>query len=77
MNPYDTSDDNTTWINSNTANTETLNFTFTTTGVFLPNYVKRQIIPDRNWMPYHHFEYIPKWHQKFARIKLQMQSMWD
>ena len=77
MNPYDTtSDDNTIWVNG-TADTGTVNFTFTTTGAYLPNFTRRQIIPDKNWMPYRHFEYVPKWHQKFASYKLQMQSMWD
>ncbi len=78
MNPYDTSDDNTFWINSTAATTTgTLNVTFTTAGAYLPNYTRYQIIPDKNWMPYRHFEYVPEWHQKFARYKLQMKTMWD
>jgi len=35
------------------------------------------IISDKDWMPYKYVEYEPKWHKKFARYKLQMQSMWD
>ena len=34
-------------------------------------------ISDNDWMPYKYVEYEPKWHKKFARYKLQMQSMWD
>ena len=77
MNPYDTSDDNTIWINSTAATTGTLNFTFTTAGAYLPNYTRYQIIPDKNWMPNRHFEYDPLWHKKFARIRIQMETMWD
>ena len=78
MNPYDTSDDNTIWINSTAATTGTVNFTFTTNGgAYLPNYTRYQIIPDKNWMPYRHFEYDPLWHKKFASIKYQMEKMWD
>ena len=47
-------------------------FAFTVNGISY-----HPIIPDKNWMPNRHFEYIPKWHQKFARIKIQMQNMWD
>ncbi len=78
MNPYDTtSDDNAIWLNTASTTTGALNFTLTTTGAYLPNYIRYQIIPDKNWMPYRHFEYDPLWHKKFARIKIQMQSMWD
>ncbi len=34
-------------------------------------------LTDKDWMPYKYVEYEPKWHKKFARYKLQMQSMWD
>ncbi len=50
----------------------TNNFTFTVSGTSW-----HPMMPDKNWMPNRHFEYIPKWHQKFASYKLQMQSMWD
>ena len=73
----DTSDDNTIWINSATATTGDVNFTLTTGVAYLPTYTRYQIIPDKNWMPYRHFEYDPLWHKKFASIKYQMQSMWD
>ena len=33
--------------------------------------------PDKDWMPYRHFEYDPLWHKKFARIKIQMETMWE
>ena len=33
--------------------------------------------PDKDWMPYKHFEYDPKWHKKFANYKLQMDHMWE
>ena len=33
--------------------------------------------PDKDWMPYSHFEYEPVWHKKYAAIKYQMESMWD
>jgi hypothetical protein len=86
MNPYDTGDDpiwvntgadDTIWINSTAATTGTLNFTLTTNGAYLPNYTRYRIIPDKNWMPYRHFEYDPLWHKKFASIKYQMKKMWD
>ncbi len=64
------------WTNTG-ATTAAVNFTVSTDGSYIANYTRYQIIPDKNWMPYRHFEYIPKWHQKFARYKLQMQSMWD
>ena len=34
-------------------------------------------LSDKDWMPYKYVEYDPKWHKKFARYKLQMQTMWD
>jgi hypothetical protein len=74
MNPYDSTDD-AVWINT-TASTGTLNFTFITNGTF-PNYTSQKILPNKDWMPYRYVEYEPKWHKKFARYKLQMQSMWD
>ena len=33
--------------------------------------------PDKDWMPYNYIEYEPKWHQKFASYKNQMEHMWD
>jgi len=39
--------------------------------------VKTIPIPDKNWMPYQYVEYEPKWHQKFASYKNQMEHMWD
>ena len=65
-------DNNFTVNNSTTGNVtliagNTLNIIFTSS----------VIIPDKNWMPYRHFEYEPKWHQKFARYKLQIKNMWD
>ncbi len=35
------------------------------------------IVEDKDWMPYHYFEYDPVWHKKFAAIKCQMCKMWD
>lgn len=35
------------------------------------------ITPDENWMPYQYVEYEPKWHQKYARYKIQIEKMWD
>ncbi len=35
------------------------------------------IIPDKDWMPYRHFEYDPIFHKKYARYKIQMEKMWD
>ena len=37
----------------------------------------QSIIPDKDWMPYRHFEYEPEWHQKFARYKIQIEKMWN
>ena len=36
-----------------------------------------EIVSDKDWMPYTHFEYDPLWHKKFAAIKYQMQTMWN
>ena len=33
--------------------------------------------PDKDWMPYDYVEYEPRWHQKFASYKNQMEHMWD
>jgi len=68
MNFYD---NNPTFINSNstqtlvcgTSCTETITLGFT--------------LSDKDWMPYDFFEYIPVWHEKYARIKYQMEKMWD
>ncbi len=81
MNDDITNTGNYTWINT-AATTSATNLTFTTGSTdsfaFTVNGTPwHPVIPDKNWMPYRHFEYIPKWHQKFARYKLQMQSMWD
>lgn len=73
----DTSDDNTIWINSATTTTGNVNFTFTAGTAYLHTFTRYPIIPDKDWMPYRHFEYDPLWHKKFAGYKLQMQSMWD
>jgi len=62
---------------STAAATSAVNFTFSTGIAYISNYTRYQIIPDKNWMPYRHFEYEPRWHQKFASIKLQMETMWD
>ena len=35
------------------------------------------VVPDKDWMPYRHFEYQPLWHKKYASIKYQMETMWD
>ena len=79
-NSDDTTDSggNFTWTGA-TATTDNLTFTTGTNSyTFLVNGTSyHQIIPDKNWMPYRYFEYIPKWHKKFASYKLQMQSMWD
>ena len=78
MNNFDNTS-NFTWTN---ATTNTGNFTltggtdclvFTLTGG--TNW--HPVIPDKNWMPYKYFEYEPRWHQKFARYKLQMENMWN
>jgi len=81
MNPFDASDNNPFWFGSS-ATTSTANLTFTTASTdaftFTVNGTPyHPIIPDKNWMPYKYVEYEPKWHKKFARYKLQMQSMWD
>jgi len=55
--------------------TGTDNITFThTTGI---TGFWHQTIPNKDWMPYTYFEYDPIWHKKFARYKIQMETMWD
>jgi len=67
-----------TWTNSTAATNFTVDtggtayFTFTGYGT-----TSNPIIPDKNWMPYSHFEYDPLWHKKFARYKLQIEKMWE
>ncbi len=65
-----TNNNNFTWrITSNTGD----NFFFSEIPI-TNNSIKT---PDYNWMPYVYVEYEPIWHKKFARIKLQMEHMWD
>jgi len=78
----DTSGNNPFWFDGGTATTGVTNLTFTTGSTdsftFTVNGTPwHPVIPDKNWMPYKYVEYEPKWHKKFARYKLQMQSMWD
>jgi len=80
-NSDDTTDSggNFTWTGA-TATTDNLTFTAGSADSFSFTFngtSYHPIIPDKNWMPYRYFEYIPKWHKKFASYKLQMQSMWD
>lgn len=70
------------FFNSNDDSLGIFYFPFTTTGVSdtttVEIYVTGSIItPDKNWMPYRHFEYEPLWHKKYASIKYQMETMWD
>lgn len=64
---------NFTWTNGTTA-TNTDNFIFTTNTTGTTWY---PIHDDKDWMPYFNVEYEPKWHKKYARIKIQMERMWD
>ena len=43
----------------------------------LMNNVQYTNTPDENWMPYEYVEYEPRWHKKYAKIKYQMETMWD
>ena len=52
-------------------------FTFTASTTTDSNSIWCVTLTDKDWMPYKYVEYEPKWHKKFARYKLQMQSMWD
>ena len=75
---YFYNDDTVTWSGS-TATTD--NFTLLDCTNSLASTVRwaqgYPIIPDKDWMPYRHFEYDPLWHKKFAAIKYQMKKMWD
>lgn len=75
---YFDNDDNFTWTSSTIT---TGNFTLlggTNNLVFTVSWPQwYPIIPDKDWMPYRHFEYDPLWHKKFAAIKYQMEKMWD
>ena len=75
---YFDNDDNFTWANSTIT---TGNFTLVggpSSLVFAVSSPQGYpIIPDKDWMPYRHFEYDPLWHKKFAAIKYQMKKMWD
>jgi hypothetical protein len=76
----DFTNDNFNWWNNTTASTSDGIFSFssTATNATLTNsnwcVVKT---PDKDWMPYPHFEYEPRWHQKYSRYKNQMEHMWD
>ncbi len=76
---YFYNDDNFTWTDSTI--TTTGNFTLVGGASSLVFNVGTPqgypIIPDKDWMPYRHFEYDPLWHKKFAAIKYQMKKMWD
>jgi len=67
---------NFTWTTANTG-------TFTGTGstdsyaFFVNGTPCHYVIPDKDWMPYSYVEYEPKWHKKYARYKIQMESMWN
>ena len=74
----DIGNSNFTWTNASTTTgnftiaTDTNAFTFSVNGTSY-----EPVIPDKNWMPYRYVEYEPRWHQKFARYKLQIKKMWD
>jgi len=78
----DNYNDNYTWWNSTATTSDdiifsgTFNFATTTTA---SNWygIKSKTPPDKNWMPYVYVEYEPVWHKKFARIRIQMETMWD
>jgi len=69
---------NYTWWNTTATSSDSMSFggtaTFATTTSSNWCVVK---IPDKDWMPYNYVEYEPKWHQKFASYKNQMEYMWD
>jgi len=67
---------NFTWLNTTASTSDGISFSSTAATPTNSNwYVVKT--PDKDWMPYPHFEYEPRWHQKFARYKNQMQKMWD
>ena len=75
----DFTNDNYTWWNTTATTSDnnlfftgTCSTTATTTG---SNYTIKT--PDKDWMPYDYIGYEPKWHQKFASYKNQMEHMWD
>ena len=73
-----TTNGNFTWWNTTASSSDNIFFSGTATTATTTNsnwcVVK---ISDKDWMPYDYVEYEPKWHQKFASYKNQMEHMWD
>ncbi len=73
-----TNNGNFTWWNTTDMTTASTNILFsgTATATCDSNWCIVKV-PDKDWMPYPHFEYEPKWHIKYASYKNQMEHMWD
>jgi len=65
---------NFTWWNGTASTSDNIFFSGAATTTFTPNL---HVTPDKDWMPYQYVEYEPKWHQKFASYKNQMDYMWN
>lgn len=76
MDFLDNSDSSTYWTPITAITSSTINLTGSQDFVLTYN-IPYTNPPDVNWMPYEYVEYEPKWHQKYARIKYQMEKMWD
>jgi hypothetical protein len=71
---FTSSTDSIPYLNTGSNNVFSFTASTTTTG---GNGFWSVTLSEKDWMPYKYVEYEPKWHQKFARYKLQMQNMWD
>jgi len=71
-----TTNGNFTWWNTTALTSDNIIFSACATTTTDPNWCVVKV-PDKDWMPYAYVEYEPRWHQKFARYKLQIKKMWD
>ncbi len=70
------SNGNINWNNVSTASTASNTMTFTTDGTDTGFTWCPTIINEKDWLPYHHESYEPKWHILLG-YKTQLQRMWD
>lgn len=70
---------NFTWWNTTTSTSDNIFFGGTCTTATTAIDTNWRVIktPDKDWMPYDYVEYEPRWHQKFASYKNQMEHMWN
>ncbi len=65
------------WNNFSTASTNASNtISFTTSDTDTGSLWYYPILEDKDWLPYYHESYEPKWHILLG-YKTQLQRMWD